>query len=243
MIDQTRVRLAPGGDAATWTGSGQRAIAIGLLAAVIVLDQTTKWWAWRHASRAIINAGSTWPIGRPLSGWFSGPVTGAILDLLDVGLLSLAGHLLVRRRRRGVVLIAGALMIGGWSSNLLDRLGLHIATAPGSVRGAVDFIHLGRPYWNVADFVIVGATALLLAARCAPCGRSALGRTGALPWAWAGQRPWAWCTTSGWTPRGRRLTPPDRSEFVPGTTAAPLPGPPSTTARRPALRQPAPGRS
>jgi hypothetical protein len=137
-----------------------------------VLDQTTKWWAWRHASEAIINAVSTWPIGRPVSGWFSGPVTGAILDLLDVGPLSLAGHLLVRRR--GVVLVAGAL-IGGWSSNLLERLGLHLATAPGSVRGAVDFLPLGRAYWNVADFVIAGAAALLLAARCAPCGRSALG--------------------------------------------------------------------
>jgi lipoprotein signal peptidase len=167
-----RVRRAPGGDPATWPGPGQRATAIGLLAAVVVLDQTTKWWAWRHASAAIINAGSTWPIGWPLNGWFSGQVTGAVLDLLDVGLLSLAGHLLVRRRRRGVVLVAGALMIGGWSSNLLDRLGLHIATAPGSVRGAVDFIHLGRPYWNVADLVIVTAAALLLAARCAPGTRS-----------------------------------------------------------------------
>jgi len=36
--------------------------------------------------------------------------------------------------------VPGALVIGGWSSNLLDRLGMHYWTAPGSVRGAVDFI-------------------------------------------------------------------------------------------------------
>jgi lipoprotein signal peptidase len=175
MTQQTQVRRAPGGNVATWTGPGQGAIAIGLLAAVVVLDQTTKWWAWRNVSDSIINAGSTWPIGRPVSGWFSGPVTGAVLDLLSVGVLSFAGHLLVRRRRRGAVLVAGSLMIGGWSSNLLDRLGLHRATAPGSVRGAIDFIHLGPPYWNIADFVIIGAAAIFLAAACARGGRSALG--------------------------------------------------------------------
>jgi hypothetical protein len=59
-------------------------------------------------------------------------------------------------------------MIAGWSSNLIDRLGMHQVTAPGSVRGAVDFIHLGRPYYNLADVVIVGATALFLLSTCAP---------------------------------------------------------------------------
>jgi hypothetical protein len=63
-------------------------------------------------------------------------------------------------------------MIGGWSSNLLDRLGMHHVTAPGSVHGAVDFIHLGGPYMNLADVVIVGATALFLMARCAPGNRT-----------------------------------------------------------------------
>jgi hypothetical protein len=93
--------------------------------------------------------------------------------VLNVALLSLAGILLVRRRRRVVVLVTGALLIGGWSSNLLDRLGMHTVTAPGSVRGAVDFIPLGRPYWNVADFVIMAATALYLVAVCARSGRVA----------------------------------------------------------------------
>jgi lipoprotein signal peptidase len=171
----TRVPTAEGDDAATDAEPWQRLMALGLLAAVVVLDQTTKWWGWRFAPEAIINAGGTWLIGRPVGGWFSGPVAGPLLDVLNVGLLSLAGLILVRRRRRALVLVTGALMIGGWSSNLLDRLGLHTVTAPGSVRGAVDFIPLGRPYWNVADFVIMGATALYLVAVCARGGRSVRG--------------------------------------------------------------------
>jgi lipoprotein signal peptidase len=153
-------------DAVTGPDRRQGLVALGLMVTVIVVDQTTKWWAWRNASRAIINPGGTWLIGRPVSGLFSGPVSGPLIDLLDVGLLTLAGFVLVSRPRRGLFLVSGALMIAGWSSNLLDRLGMHTVTAPDSVRGAVDFIPLGPPYCNVADFVIVGATALLLVAAC-----------------------------------------------------------------------------
>jgi lipoprotein signal peptidase len=166
-----RVRLvsvpaADGDHAATGPEHRQGLIALGLLVTVVVLDQTTKWWGWRHAPEAFINAGGTWLIGRPVNGWFSGPVSGPLLDLLDVGLLALAGSMLVRRPRRALGLVSGALFIGGWSSNLLDRLGMHTVTAPGSVRGAVDFIRLGPPLWNVADFVIIGTTAVFLVAAC-----------------------------------------------------------------------------
>jgi lipoprotein signal peptidase len=56
------------------------------------------------------------------------------------------------------------MMIGGWSSNLLDRLGMHYMTAPGSGRGAVDFIPLGLHHYNVADFFIVLGTPLFILA-------------------------------------------------------------------------------
>jgi hypothetical protein len=71
--------------------------------------------------------------------------------------------LLVRVPQR---LLAGpaALAVGGWSSNALDRLGLHFWTAPGSVRGAVDFIPFHHCVYNVADFAIAGGTVFLLAA-------------------------------------------------------------------------------
>jgi hypothetical protein len=71
--------------------------------------------------------------------------------------LSAAVSVLVRRRLPVGVLVPAVLTIAGWTSNLLDRLGLHYWTAPGSVRGAVDFLHWGHHYYNVADlFIIVG---------------------------------------------------------------------------------------
>jgi hypothetical protein len=66
-------------------------------------------------------------------------------------------------------------MVGGWASNLLDRLGMHYWTAPGSVRGAVDFMSVGGRSWNLADFFIIGATPLFLLAT-AQLARRAAGR-------------------------------------------------------------------
>jgi lipoprotein signal peptidase len=137
-------------------------MVFGLLAVVVVLDQMTKWWAWRHVPGAIINDGGKALVGPTVSGWYANPVTGALLDLLDFGVLSAAASVLMRRRRPLKVLVPGALMIGGWSSNLLDRLGMHYLTAPDSVRGAVDFIHVGNRFYNVADLFIIGATPVFL---------------------------------------------------------------------------------
>jgi lipoprotein signal peptidase len=135
-----------------------------LLVAVVVLDQAAKWWAWRHFSWTRINSGGDVLVGRTISAWYAGPVTGALLDLLDYGLLSIAVSVLARRRAPAAVSVPGALMTGGWASNLLDRVGIHYWTAPGSVRGVVDFIHLGGHYYNVADFFIIGCTPLFLLA-------------------------------------------------------------------------------
>jgi lipoprotein signal peptidase len=135
---------------------------LALLAAVFVVDQTTKWWGWRHDSAATINSGGDVLVGHTIGSWFANPATGALLDLLNCGLLGVASWALLRRRRSVAVLVTGSLMIGGWTSNLLDRLGTHYWTAPGSMRGAVDFLQLGDHYFNVADMVIVGFTPLFL---------------------------------------------------------------------------------
>lgn len=137
---------------------------LGLIAAVIVVDQTAKWWAWRHVPWAKINSGGDALVGRTVGGWYAAPVTGAVLDLLDFALLSIAVWTLMRWRVTAGVRIPGALMIAGWASNLLDRLGVHYWTAPGSVRGVVDFIHLDAHYYNVADFFIIGGTPVFLLA-------------------------------------------------------------------------------
>jgi lipoprotein signal peptidase len=140
----------------------QRPMALVTLTIAIVIDQVTKWWAWRHVSDTIINYGGDVLVGRRVGGWYADPVGGALLDLLGFGLLSTAVAVLLRRRRPAMVLVPGALVIGGWGSNLLDRLGLHYWTAPGSMRGAMDFIHLGRDYYNFADFFIIGGTLLFV---------------------------------------------------------------------------------
>jgi hypothetical protein len=113
---------------------------------------------------ARINTGGDALVGRTVGGWFADPVTGALLDVLDLGLLSLAAWVLARCRATPAVVVPGALMTGGWVSNLLDRLGIHHWTAPGSVRGVVDFMHIGAHYYNVADFFIIGCTPLFLLA-------------------------------------------------------------------------------
>jgi lipoprotein signal peptidase len=139
-------------------------VVLALLIVVVVLDQAAKWWAWRHLSWTRINSGGDALVGHTIGAWYAGPVTGALLDLLDFGLLSAAAWALARCRAPAAVIVPGTLMTGGWVSNLLDRLGIHYWTAPGSVRGVVDFIHLGGHYYNVADFFIIGCTPLFLLA-------------------------------------------------------------------------------
>jgi lipoprotein signal peptidase len=143
---------------------GQRKIVFSLLAVITVIDQSTKWWAWRHAATARVNSGGDVIVGSTVSRWYADPGKGALLDLLDIVLLSVAIFLLLRARRSLPVLVPGALMIGGWGTNLLDRLGMHYVTAPGSARGAVDFIHIGRHFYNVADMFILVATPLFVVA-------------------------------------------------------------------------------
>jgi len=139
-------------------------MVLALIAAVVLIDQAAKWWAWRHVPWTTINSGGDLLVGPTIGTWYAGRVTGAILDLLDFGLLSIAVSMLARRQTPAVVRVLGALMIGGWGSNLLDRLGVHYWTAPGSVRGVVDFIHIGGYYYNLADFFIIGCTPLFLVA-------------------------------------------------------------------------------
>src|SRR2546423_607372 len=219
--------------------SGQRSIVLALLTMAVVLDQATKWWGWRHVP-AIINGGGDWLVGSRVGEWYAGPVSGALLDLLDFGLVGIAAYVLIRHRRPTLVLISGALLVGGWGSNLLDRLAIHHVTAPGSGRGAVDFIQLGGQYYNVADFLIAIATPLLLLA-LGYQGWRATDRP-VTPWArWArtvvpiGDS----VSTSGGTERSSlRVSPRARAspkaamtapsvEFTTTFVAAPAPGPPT----------------
>jgi len=143
-------------------GKRQRWLLVAVFAAVVGTDQAVKWWAWRHLDGTLINSGGYVLLGPVVRSWYAGPVSGAFLDILGGLVLILSVRLLLRARRMGV-LIGGGLMAAGWVSNLADRLAVHYWTAPGSMRGVVDFIPSGgASRCNVADLWIV-AGALLLA--------------------------------------------------------------------------------
>lgn len=163
------------------------------LAVVILVDQTAKWWAWRHVPEVKINPGGDFLTGHTVGSWYMNAASGAVLDLAGFALVSIAAVLLARRRRPLAVTISGSLMIGGWASNLLDRLGMHYLTAPGSIRGAVDFINLARHCWNLADFFIIGATPvfLLATAYVAVRARRRPAAQRAVPAAGNSRRAWA----------------------------------------------------
>ena len=110
-------------------GTRQRWPVLALLAMVVLLDQSTKWWGWRHAPPAIINSGGDMFVGPMVGGCYADPASGAPLDLVSVGLLTSALFSLLRRRSPTVALGSVALMIAGWTSTLLDRLVMHSWTA------------------------------------------------------------------------------------------------------------------
>lgn len=148
------------------------------LALIVVADQLTKWWAWREVAQVRINFGGDPLVGPVIGAWYADPVTGAVLDLLGAALLALAIRTRLCHRHPVVLRAPAALAIGGWVSNLLDRLGMHRLTAPGSVRGAVDFVPIGKYSFNLADFFIVGATLVFL---CAGGRRRAAAKPPAVP--------------------------------------------------------------
>jgi lipoprotein signal peptidase len=147
----------------TSVGRTQQAAAVAAVsAAVILVDQLAKAWAWRHLVATRINPGGDGLLGAQVGNWLASPLPGAAFDVVDVTLLLAAFAMLLRRPRPGSVLLTGCAMLAGWSSNLLDRVGLHFLTAPGGERGAVDFLHLGAHYYNLADLVIIATTPLFV---------------------------------------------------------------------------------
>ncbi len=110
----------------------------------------------------LINSGGYILLGPNIRSWFAQPIAGAVADVVGAVAIVAAVGWLVRRERPTGVLLGGGLIIGGWTSNILDRLGLHNLTAPGSARGVVDFIPDGTPgRSNVADVCIVAGAVVL----------------------------------------------------------------------------------
>lgn len=115
-----------------------------------------------------MNPGGHFLLGVTIRSLFARPVIGAVADALGAALVVAGTVLAVRAGRRALTLVGAALVVGGWAGNLLDRLGLHSLTAPGSRRGAIDFIPTGLGYrGNLADVFIGLGVVLLVGGRLA----------------------------------------------------------------------------
>jgi len=159
------------------------ALLLAVFALVVLTDQAAKWVAWRHLDSTLINQGGFIALRPGVRAWFAAPTAGAIANVVGAVLVAAGLALLLRRPRRRSVLVGAGLVAAGWTSNLLDRFGLHELTAPGSVRGVVDFIPSGgRSRANVADvWILLGLFLLLIAALGRRKARTIAGRDGAAP--------------------------------------------------------------
>jgi signal peptidase II len=134
-------------------------------AAVVVIDQLTKWWAVERLSdgrveligslqlNLVRNYGSAFSIGGG-SGW------GGLVSILGLGII--VGLLwFARSMTTRLGLVALGLVIGGAVGNLIDRAARSDRGFMGG--GVVDFVDLQWwPVFNVADAAVVIGVVILL---------------------------------------------------------------------------------
>ena len=141
------------------TGAAKVAVAVGIVAAVVLADQLTKWWAvdrlvsgpvhvlWRLDFALSTNTGSAFSL-------FQGAT--AVIVVVAMALVAVLLVLVWRAPTLGRAAILG-LILGGALGNLADRLfrDLH--------GGVVDFVDFHFfPSFNVADSCITIGCILLV---------------------------------------------------------------------------------
>jgi hypothetical protein len=102
----------------------RRLVVLGALAGIVLVDQAVKWWAWRHVGSVHINYGGDRLVPHTFGSFYKRPWTGALLDLLDSGLLVTAALLFLRRPHSMLSTVAGCSIIGGWPDSCHLRGGL-----------------------------------------------------------------------------------------------------------------------
>ncbi len=148
-------------------GLSRKASALGLAAAVVVLDQLTKAWAVDALADAPIILIDGFLrlalVFNPGAAFSSFQGVGPLLAILAV---AVAGWIvvLIRRTERGALeLVSLALVLGGAVGNLIDRITRGDGALDGPVVDFVDFSFF--PTFNVADSAItIGAFLLVLGA-------------------------------------------------------------------------------
>ncbi|GLZ34176.1 hypothetical protein Lesp02_63630 [Lentzea sp. NBRC 105346] len=139
-------------------------LALGIAAAVLVLDQATKFWAERTLAgrapipvlgeflqlRLLYNPGAAFSIGAGSTWVFTIVAAAAVVVLIRY----------VAQPQPKLRVVVLSLLLGGATTHLLDRL----FRAPGFARGhVVDFIdYNGWFVGNVADIALVVGAALLV---------------------------------------------------------------------------------
>jgi signal peptidase II len=151
---------------AEWRRHPVRTIS-AVAAALVAVDQLTKWWAvdalsdpsrtidlvWTLRFRLLYNRGTAFSLTDD-----TGPVV-SVVAIVVVVLLLRSG----RNQRAGLVLVSYGLVVGGTVGNLLDRL---LRDGDGLFGGGVvDFVDLQWfPVFNVADAALTIGIGLLLVA-------------------------------------------------------------------------------
>lgn len=160
MTDETAVVTGAGHHGTSPTGPAKLAVAVGIVTAVVLADQLTKWWAvdrlesgpvhvlWRLDFALSYNTGSAFSL-------FQG-ATGVIV-VVAIALVAVLLVLVWRAPSLGRAAILG-LILGGALGNLADRFFRDLQG------GVVDFVDLHFfPSFNVADSCItVGCILLVL---------------------------------------------------------------------------------
>ena len=143
-----------------------RLFAAGVAAAVVVVDQLTKWWA--------TNALADGPIV-VVDGWFQFRLTfntgasfslfsggGQLIALVAMGVVIMIFYVLGDASRR-IEAVALGLVLGGAVGNLLDRVFRGSGLLDGAVVDFIDFSSFAT--FNVADVAInIGVLLLFIAA-------------------------------------------------------------------------------
>lgn len=138
-------------------------LVLAIAAAVVAVDQLTKWWALERLDRGdidligslrfnlVFNSGTAFSLGGD-----NGPIFAVIAMVVAVVLFQYG-----RRADNNGVVIAVALVLGGAVGNLVDRA---FRSSDGFLRGRViDFVDLQWwPVFNVADAAIVCGSAMLI---------------------------------------------------------------------------------
>lgn len=123
--------------------------AVLVFVMIVLCDQITKALVPRAWVTVDPATGEYLPLS--LRRLYSGPITGALLDSIAIVLLGVVGVAAVRKLHSHLAGVGVIVLIGGMTSNLLDRLGLAAVTQGVKERGVVNWFQFGFRFVRVGN--------------------------------------------------------------------------------------------